>query len=208
MKHLFAFLLALGLTIPALASPTNLPSGVGVGTTSAGTYTYLTGSAAVKKSIALTNIYATDAKTALGTSAITASFYLVKALSFTAAVIPAAVGANSYIQTRIPDNYLSDGVLVLRGWHSTVTNTATVAADVQVQVPNSLTNSAVTVGTPVAIPSTAGLYVTDIVLTNAATYKPGSLAAWNIKRTAGTDGVFNITEVYFRYRPFGVLDGQ
>ena len=208
MKPLFAFLLALAVAIPALSSPTNLPNGVGIGTTSAGTYTVLTGVATVDKEIKLANMYANDGKTALGVSAITASFYVAKALSYTAVVIPATVGSNAFVQIRVPKNYRSGGVLVLRGWHSTVTNTAKLAADVQVQTLNGLTQSAVVIGTAVNIPATAGLYMKEITLTNAAVYSPGGMAAWNIQRSAGTDGVFNVVDAVFRYRPYGALDGQ
>lgn len=216
MKKILSLVLALGLMAStAMAVPyssaTNFVSAVGVGSVSGGTYVQMTPVSAVKHSIPLQSI-TLSTYAGPGVSVITTDLYVAGATGLTntpAVTFPSQPASTVGVVTfRVPDNYLSGGVLrALVHASSTVTaNGISVTANAFKVTPDGLTATTQYDGTIVNFPTTANTTVNDLALTNAnITFAPGDLVTYKIS-IAGTDAVTRqILGLYFSYRPFGVF---
>lgn len=205
-------LLLVGAASPALASisSTNFSS-IGVGSVSGGTYSVVTGVATVKHGIPLQSIMLST-YAGPGVSVITTDLYVAGATGLTntpAVTFPSQPASTVGVVTfRVPDNYLSGGVLrALVHASSTVTaNGISVTANAFKVTPDGLTATSQYDGTVVNFPTTANTTVNDLALTNAnITFSPGDLVTYKVA-IAGTDAVTRqILGLYFSYRPYGVF---
>jgi hypothetical protein len=218
-KILLVLLMVLGLVPLAMAADetrahTNYGvGGVGVGNPES-TYLVLTGVATVNVDIPLQAILTSSYLPVTSATVSTTSMYVGGATGLTntpAIFIPSQpASVEAVITHRIPKNYKSGGVLVLRV-HTSGTVTAqgiSFTADVYRNAPNSATITTKSPGSVVNVPTTANIQINDLSMANAATFLPGDTAAWHIT-VAGTDAVTRqIVGAYFKYRPHGALDGQ
>lgn len=214
MKKILSLVLALGLmastAMAGYSDNTNFGT-VGVGSPSAGTYVVLSGVATVKHSIPLQSILIST-YAGPGVAVITTDLYVAGAtgLTNTPAVTspsqPASVVA--VVPFRVPDNYLSGGVLrALVRASSTVTAAGiSVTANAYKNTPGSADDGVIKAGTVVNFPVAASTVTQDLALTNSnITFAPGDLITYKIT-IAGTDAVTRqILGLYFSYRPYGVF---
>lgn len=215
MKKILSLVLALGLMASTAmaagySSNTNFGS-VGVGSVGGGTYVVLTGVATVKHPIDLQSILLST-YAAPGVSVITTDLYVAGATGLTntpAVTFPSQPASTvGVIRFRVPDNYLSGGVLhALVHASSTVTaNGISVTANAFKVTPDGLTATTQYDGTIVNFPTTANTTVNDLALTNAnISFAPGDLVTYKVA-IAGTNAVTRqILGLYFQYRPYGVM---
>lgn len=208
-------MLALALSAPqwlaaAYSSNTNFGT-VGVGSVSGGTYVVLSGVATVKHPIDLKSVMIST-YAGPGVSVITTDLYVAGATGLTntpALTFPSQPASTVGVVTfRVPDNYLSGGVLrALVHASSTVTaNGISVTANAFKVTPGGLTATTQYDGTVVNFPTTANTTVNDLALTNSnISFAPGDLVTYKVA-IAGTDAVTRqILGLYFQYRPYGVI---
>ena len=192
------------------AGVTNVDS-LAVGSSAGGNYVVLTGVATVKHPIDLQSIMISTYASP-GVSVITTDLYVAGAtgLTNTPAVTSPSQPASvvGVLRFRVPDNYLSGGVLrALVHASSTVTvNGISVTANAFKVTPGGLTATTQYDGTVVNFPTTANTTVNDLALTNSnITYAPGDLITYKLT-IAGTDAVTRqILGLYFSYKPYGVI---
>jgi hypothetical protein len=123
--------------------------------------------------------------------------------SITCLVVPASTSAAFVTNFKVPNNYAGNGkfYLVAKS-ESAADTTCRIRMDVQTQELNSLTSTAVTVGTAsTAVAAANGSQWQEIALPNDCSLSPGTLCNLYFARSAGTTSALDILEVAFWYKP-------
>lgn len=202
--------------LQASSAYSNFPSGVGVGTESASTYTYMTGVAEVWKEIpVLGNVFTgSNGTTALADTAITTGLFVKQLTGLTnnaGVAFPVELDtAVASIPFTVPLNYRSGARIVL-GWHANSTFTAgalSFTASAYVNDFFSTTTTAVTAGTVVQLNTVAAhRLVTQTATISSLSVNPLSTVTLKISKV-GTLVEPQLTRAWFVYRPGGFLDGR
>ncbi len=163
----------------------------------------------------LRSIIGGDCTTLPVASVITTALFIAPATGLTqtaAVVIPAELEGTeiSCLGFRVPENYLSGGVFeVATHLSGSITQgQLSMTADVFLNASSAgVTSLAKVAGTAIQVSPTCETIVRWISLTNAASYTPGAFATVKLGK-AGTTRKIEILGVRFRYRPFGIANGQ
>lgn len=225
MKFRSLFLALALLALPAVqavadtnpSSYTNFWGGIGVGSVgTSNTYVVLTGVAEVYHRAPLTSILTgTNGTTALADTAITTGLFVGQASSLTnhaAVIFPVDLDTSvASISFNVPYNYRSGGHLVI-GAHTNSTFTAgtiSMTADAYSFMYNGTTSTAITVGTPIQLGQGASAWCITQTVTNAIGLTPMAQVTYKLRTTRTSKAAqVQLTDAWFVYRPWGVLNGK
>ncbi len=197
----------------AYSSNTNFGA-VGVG--SGSSYTVLSGVAEAIKEVDLNSIMqGTDGLTTIDGSVITTALYVANptnlTLSAKAIFYPSQVDTGIMrIKVRVPKNYRSGGILHL-AVHTAVTYTANLtitASAVQYPIGSGVTNTTLVglAGTYLGTQASSVNPPADLSFPVGLTLTPGALATYHVVKAGAL--ILQVVDVWWTYRPFGVINGN
>ncbi len=212
MKKFILSILAIMGAVQAHAGFTNFDK-IAVGREADSNLVAVSPVAYVYMPIPLSTVKLNDGYTMMGATSISTAVYLgpVTGVTNTPSVtFPAVTGSGGSVDFTVPSNYLSGGVLELRTHvHTTITlGQVSMTADVYLGSTSAgVTSVAKVAGTAIQVPVNSVQVFNWVSLTNAAAYTPGTSVSIKLLPT-GTTARQEVVAIRFKYRPFGVVNGE